>query len=274
MNPEQFFPENNHESNSESLFKAGEEIQVNLETETETMYELGTIVQNELFDHWPEQDQQDLILKLSGFYKDVTFEIVDTHSNGTIDIKPKGSGLSGALLGRNPRFRGQAYKMQRDRNDGRNPISDMANATLFGVNSDFFSHHETPVTDRYESLSLDQTTTTTLSDPREFVDQFGNALVCERPELPDDAHNLLKQASLTLFKKKFTVNFIYDDVDTKNPLIEIYCAEAVTQSDIENNGLELVQKTFDDSYSKNGTDLLYYLQNTRLKVSASTLKPV
>lgn len=101
---------------------------------------------------------------------------------------------------------------------------------------------------------------------------FGNALAYEQDKLPDEAQKLIKQASKALFTKKFQVDFIYHhDGETKNPLVKIYCADEVSQSDITANHLEEVQKVFDEKY---GSDkkLLSYLQSGMMLVSASALR--
>jgi len=273
MNPESFFPTNKNEQDAaEGTLNVGEKIKINLETSEEVAYELGGIAKNELFDYWPDVEHQNIIDKLSGFYSDVTFEIVNVNTNGTIDIKPESSEVASALLRKDPALNGQVFALQDKRTDGRNLISDMACTTLFGVSQDFFSQYVALEKDHYEDLSFDDCVVTALTDPEEFVNEFGNALAYERTELPDEAQELIKQASRALLAKKFHVDFIYQYTgETKNPLVKIYCVDEISQSDIVDNHLEEVQKVFDEKY---GSDrkLLSYLQSGKMLVSASALQ--
>jgi hypothetical protein len=272
MNPENFFPANKGERDvTEATLNVGEKIKINLETNEEVAYELGGIVKNELFDYWPDPEHQNLIDKLSGFYSAVTFEIVNINADGTIDIKPQGSETANALLRKDPRLNEQVFAIQLERADGRNLISDMANSTLFGVSQEFFSQYEAPERDRYEALSFDDQVVSALTDPEEFVNEFGNALAYELNKLPDEAQELIKQASRVLFTKQFQVDFIYQyDGETENPLVKIYCVDEISQSDITDNHLEEVQVVFDEKYGSDRT-LLSYLQSSRMLVSASAL---
>lgn len=272
MNPEQFFPKANLESSkSAEKFSAGQEIISNLRTEQEAAYELGGVAKNELFIHWPDPDQQSLIEELAGLYKNVTFEVMEAHDDGTIDIKPQSPEITYALLRQNIELRNKALLMKEQRSDGRDLLTDMAHTTLFGVNQEFFTPHERPIKTYYENLSLDDEVSTALTDPEEFVNQFGNALAFEQEHLPDEAQQLIKQASIALFTKNFIVDFIYDhDGETDNPLVKIKCIDKLSQNDIVENQLEDLQKSFNEKY---GTDrqLLFYLQSSPMTVSVSAL---
>jgi len=166
MNPENFFPTNKDEKGAtQDKLNVGEKIKINLETSTEVAYELGGIAKNELFDNWPDPVHQDLIEKLSGFYREVNFEIIDVNEDGTINIKPESSEVTSTLLRRDHTLKEQVFAAQLTREDGRNLISDMASATLFGVSQDFFSQYEAPKKDRYEDFSLDDHVVGALTDP-------------------------------------------------------------------------------------------------------------